>query len=188
MDCGRARPQLMVSAAMTFTENWFGEGSCNTLVSLASNVGNVDGEIVEIGSWEGRSTCALANAVYPRIVHAVDHWKGSPGEPSEQLAQGRDVYKRWQANVKQLTKGNVIAHRMGWRDYPIPPTAFVFIDAEHSYQEVRDCVAAFLPHLVSGGIICGDDSHHEPVRRALFDVLPAWSIYVQTTVWSWRKP
>jgi predicted O-methyltransferase YrrM len=173
---------------MTFTEQWFGPESCKGLVALAGLIADVEGEIVEIGSWEGRSTCALANAVHPRVVHAVDHWHGSPGEPSAELAAGRDVFATWAANVAELTAGNVVAHRMGWRDYtPADSVAFVFIDAEHSYTEVRDTVNAYLPLMAAGGVICGDDVHHSPVRQALFEVLPALEIYTQATLWSWRK-
>lgn len=173
---------------MRFTEEWFGVESCKGLVMLADLVADVAGEIIEIGSWEGRSTCTLANAVYPRVVHAVDHWQGSPGELSAPLAAERDVYAAWAANVNELTAGNVVAHRMGWRDYtPDGPVAFVFIDAEHSYTEVRDTVNAYLPLMVSGGVICGDDAHHPPVRQALFEVLPVNEIYTQATLWSWRK-
>ena len=61
---------------------------------------------------------------------------------------------------------------MGWRDYfaaDDSPCRFVFIDAEHSYDEVRATLDVVIPLVVSGGIICGDDVHHPPVRQALID-------------------
>ena len=176
---------------MTFLEEWFGPDSQTYLGELAVSVTDVEGLIVEIGCWQGRSTVALANAVAPRTVHAVDTWQGSPGEVSAALAASRDVFAEFQANVAELTAGNVEIHRMGWRDF-LPtvsePVAFAFIDAEHSYREVYDNVAALIPMMASGGVLCGDDMHHPPVRRALLDLLPADEVWACTTVWSWRKP
>lgn len=159
---------------MSFAEQWFSDASCEALAGLAGAVSHLDGRVVEIGSWQGRSTCALANAVHPEVVHAVDTWQGSPGEVSRVLATARDVYSEFQANVAALTAGNVVTHRMGWRDYVTFPTAtkFLFIDAEHTYVEVRDNIAAFLPMMVEGGIVCGDDAHHPPVQRAVLEVFP----------------
>jgi predicted O-methyltransferase YrrM len=172
---------------MTFTEEWFGVASQQHLAELAKSA--PEGLIVEIGSWEGRSTVALANAVYPRVVHAVDTWAGSPGEVSARLAAERDVYATWQANVAELTAGNVIAHRMDWREYVHDLTTmelavgFAFIDAEHTYREVYDNIAALRPLMAPGGIICGDDAHHPPVREAVLAHFP--EAVQKATVWSW---
>lgn len=156
---------------MTFTEDWFGATSCESLASLARSTAGLDGLVVEIGSWEGRSTLALAGAVAPDFVHAVDTWRGSPGEISEVLAAERDVYATFLANV---AGHNVVPWRMDWRDYFAArdsPLRFVFIDAEHSYAEVRDTIATVLPRMVPGGVVCGDDNHHEPIRRAVIECL-----------------
>lgn len=174
-----------------FTEDWFCEASCEVLAGLVRSVAEVDGLIVEIGSWEGRSTVAMAAAAHPRIVHAVDTWRGSPGEISEVLAGQRDVYAQFCANVAAFSAGNVEAHRAGWRDY-LPtitrPVALAFVDAEHTYAEVHDNIAALMPLMASGGVICGDDVNCLPVRRAVADLLNPHRVDVKATVWSWRAP
>jgi hypothetical protein len=173
-----------------FTENWFDAPSQQALAQLTHEVWDVPGDIIEIGSWEGRSTVALANAAHPRIVHAVDTWAGSPGEISSELAERRDVFARWQTNIDHYTKGNVWPHRMGWRDY-LPTldglVALAFIDAEHTYSEVKDNIEALLPHIAAGGVICGDDAHHPPVRAAVADAL-GFEIGYAATLWIWRTP
>ncbi len=178
----RARPDV------TFTEDWFGAPSCEALARLVKRVADVPGLIVEIGSWEGRSTIAMANAAYPRQVEAVDTWAGSPGEISADLARDRDVYATWCQNVVKATKGNVLEHVMGWRDY-FPtidqPVALVFIDAEHTYEEVRDTIEAFRPLMAPGGIICGDDVHHPPIVRAVVDTLGS-DVTVDASLWIWK--
>jgi predicted O-methyltransferase YrrM len=174
----------------TFGEEWFCQQSQDLLAELGRSVKDVDGLIIEIGSWAGRSTCALANAVYPRVVHAVDTWAGSPGEISSELAAQRDVFAQWRANVAEFTKGNVIAHRMGWREY-LPkigqPVALVFIDAEHTEVEVRENIAAVLPLVAPSGVICGDDVHHAPVRAGVVANLKVREVNVGATLWWWRR-
>jgi predicted O-methyltransferase YrrM len=159
---------------LTFTEEWFSDAACDVLGALAAKVRMLRGRIVEIGSWEGKSTCALANASFPGVVHAIDTWAGSPGESSEQLAAERDVYETFTRNVAELTQGNVRPHRTNWRDYfrhAAFPCRLVFIDAEHTYREVFDTITKVRPLMVPGGVICGDDWHHPPIRQAVADTL-----------------
>lgn len=176
---------------MTFTEEWFSLDSCRALASLARSTNTFIGRVIEVGCWEGRSTIALANAVHPDDVQAVDTWEGSPGEPSATLARGRDVHATFTENVAALTKGNVVVHRMGWRDYfaTARPSAirFLHIDAAHTYDEVHDNVLAAKPLLVAGGIICGDDAHHTPVLDAARDALGG-DLQYDATLWIWREP
>ena len=170
-----------------FVEQWFCEASQEALADLGRSVTDVDGLVLEIGAWTGRSTCALARAIAPRVVHSVDTWQGSPSEISAGLAANRDVFAQWQRNVAMFTRGNVVGHRMGWREF-VPtitdPVALAFIDAEHTYTEVADNIRALLPLVAAGGVLCGDDAHHPPVRQAVADTL---GTFEQTaTLWVWR--
>lgn len=181
-----------------FVENWFPTESCAALARLAVSVADIEGMIVEIGSWEGRSTIALANAAHPRTIQAVDTWAGSPGEISADLASKRDVFAKWSANVQHYTKGNVQANRMPWRQFhndmrnagpfDTPPIALLFIDAEHTYDEVHDTVLSFLPYMAPGSVICGDDSHHPPIRHAIDDLFGIGTLEFEATLWIHRMP
>lgn len=170
---------------MKFTENWFCQQSQDRLAMLAATA-PLGGSIVEFGSWEGRSSVALANAVAPLTVHCVDTWAGSPGEISAELAANRDVHSTFCENTAGL---NIEAHRMGWRDYVNGgPVSLLFIDFEHTYQELFDCLTAYIPQMMSGGIICGDDWHHPPIQQALRECFDPNAVEILATVWSWRKP
>lgn len=172
----------------TFTEEWFSVYDQEALTECARSVADLNGAVIEIGSWEGRSTITLAAAIWPCQMHAVDTWEGSPGEISEELAASRDVYATFLANIAEATAGNVIPHRMGWREFMADwtdPIRLVFIDAEHTYTEVRDNILACLPHMVAGGVICGDDAHHPPVRQAVVDTLG--NAFQTSKVWHWTK-
>ncbi len=174
------------TAGLIFHEDWFSDASCTALAELVRQVGDVPGRIIEVGSWEGRSTIALAHAT-DRPIHAVDTWAGSPGEISAELAEGRDVYQTWLSNVGMTTDGNVVEHRMGWREYrelDDSPVALLFIDAEHTYREVADNIDAYLPLMSPGGIICGDDAHHPPIVQAVSERFPG--AYRVASLWVHR--
>jgi predicted O-methyltransferase YrrM len=159
---------------MRFDEEWFGPASQKAVAGLVARTRALPGEVVEIGCWQGRSTIAIARAAWPKIVHAVDTWDGSPGEISADIADGRDVFAEFTENIDELTRGNVEVHRMGWRDYFAAdhgPVRFCHIDAEHTYREVYDNIQAVLPLMVPGGILCGDDAHHPPVIQAVDELL-----------------
>jgi len=172
-----------------FVEQWFCEASQEALADIGRSVANIDGLVLEVGAWTGRSTCALARAINPRVVHSVDTWQGSPSEISAGLAANRDVFAQWQHNVAMNTRGNVVGHRMGWREF-VPtitdPVALVFIDAEHTFVEVRDNIKAMLPLMSSGGVICGDDAHHPPVLTAALEVLG--EVTRSAALWVYRMP
>jgi len=172
-----------------FQEDWFSPDSCRVLGRLARDVRHLSGAIIEVGCWQGRSTCALANAVHPEVVHAVDTWVGSPGEVSAELAADRDVFAEFTHNIKALTYGNVHPHQMGWREFFKVfdgPTKFCHIDAEHTYSEVCGNIEAVLPLMVPGGVICGDDAHHHPVITAVMDTLGDYER--EASLWIFRCP
>lgn len=171
-----------------FTEDWYPGPSLRVLVKLARRVARLEGRTIEIGCWEGRSTCALANAVFPAPVDAVDTWRGSPGEISADLAQGRDVLATFVENVTSLTRGNVKIHAQDWREYAedLTPVRFLHVDAEHTYREVFDAIEHYRPLMVPGGIICGDDAHHIPVMEAVHEQLAP--VAINATLWWWECP
>lgn len=172
-----------------FREDWFSQASCDVLAGLVAEVATVDGMLLEIGAWEGRSTIAMATAAEPRIVHTVDTWQGSPGEVSALFATKRDVRAQFDVNVAAFTSGNVASHQMGWREFLSACAglfALVFIDGEHSYREVHDAIVAVRSKLSAGAIVCGDDRHHPPVRQAVNDAIGEMRVTCVESLWIWR--
>jgi SAM-dependent methyltransferase len=177
---------------VSFTEDWYFPEQLDVLTRLCRQVSSLRGAIVEVGCWEGRSTIALAQTVAPAKVIAVDTWHGSPDEPDHSRAWNSDnVFETFKRNIAEHTQGNVRYHRIGWRDFFETfkqPVRFIHIDAQHTYEEVRDNVLAVLPHMVDGGIICGHDGWHEPVLRGAHEALESGERYftnikMDCTVW-----
>lgn len=149
-------------------------------------------QIVEVGAWMGRSTCALAaNAPDGASVWAVDTWLGSP-EHQDMLRQRPAGWLQQQflANTAGLP---VIPVRMASVDaarlrqqLQLPPVDLVFIDGGHDYDSVRADIAAWQPLLASGGILCGHDFTEawDGVRRAVREMVPQFRVVEGTAIWT----
>lgn len=146
--------------------------------------------IIEVGSWKGRSTKALA-ASTPGFVYAVDHWKGSKDELDSSHAEaawlGPDgLYNIFAANLAaEIASGKVIPIRAD-SEAAVPILAkalgdrkadMIFIDCDHSYEAVKRDILAYRPLLADGGILCGHD--YEPggpgVIQAVNELVPGFS-------------
>lgn len=158
---------------MRFDEVWIDDEQLNRLADLVKSTAHLDGEVVEIGVWQGLSTITLMNAIAPACVHAVDHWQGdsSIGKGIDpQWAASRDNYGIFLNNVREGTSGNVVVHKMGWREFVADfklPIRFLHLDATHTADEVSDNIAALLPLAVPRAIFAGDDLHWPEVAEGV---------------------
>jgi predicted O-methyltransferase YrrM len=127
------------------------------------------GSAIEIGVHQGLSAIPIARSIYPATLHAVDHWEGSTDFRPEMLE--RDNYGIFLSNIAEGTKGNIQVHKQDWPDFAAEWTGhvgFLHLDAEHTRAEVYDQIKAFLPHMMPGSVMAGDDYNwpgvHEGVR------------------------
>ena len=184
-----------------FHEDWFGAPQCILLTEKAKLVEKLEGKIIEIGCWEGRSTVALANALYPQELIAVDTWQGNFDEQPDHitvlLARERDVFNEFKINIAECTKGNVISQRMDcfvFLGSLQDRIKFAHIDASHDYVSVKQALRMIIPKLITGGIICGDDyltAHKDRedlqggVQKAVMDMCPGHEVI--DNFWWWIK-
>jgi predicted O-methyltransferase YrrM len=123
-----------------------------------------EGDVVEIGSWLGRSTAFLAQACEDTdngVVHAIDSFRGSPGTERLLPAPPDEMERAMRANIERVG----LAHRVVVHPKPSQearegvrgPVRMLFIDGEHTHEAVsRDLEYADL--LVPGGILVLDDA------------------------------
>jgi hypothetical protein len=135
-------------------KGWTTEKELQFLHEMAQNAS----EIVEIGSWKGQSTKVLLDASQG-VVHAVDHFNGSPTDESKGFAQVQDVYAQFLENVGHYE--NLKVHRMSSMDavseFEDGSIDMVWIDADHSHEGCSKDIDAWLPKVKNGGLICGHD-------------------------------
>jgi len=128
------------------------------------------GDIVEVGSWQGRSTIALAQACADSnngIVHAVDTFLGNPGNRKSYIIGSEDLSdleSNFLHNIERAgLKSRVITYAMSSvRAAPLISQAtegirLLHIDGEHSYNSVVSELFLYSQLLIDGGLIVLDD-------------------------------
>jgi predicted O-methyltransferase YrrM len=145
--------------------------------------------IVEIGSWKGRSTHAIASGT-SGVVTAVDTWKGSsdPRDLTHTMAKQEDVFEEFKKNTSQFNgkikvqRGTSLSVAKKVADKSLD---WVFIDAGHTKDEVLADIEAWLPKVKKGGIISGHDYKEDVwmgVVEAVNEAFPKLD-GVEDTIW-----
>ena len=159
------------------TEGWMKPSELEWLAEQASK----HRCIVEVGSWMGRSTTAMAdNMEGSGVIFAVDTWRGSEEHESYLKDKPIDfVYNIFRKNLTvHIESGRVcpvhlpsieaarVFRAIGYADFDM-----VFIDASHDYENVKADIKAWKPLLRSGGLLCGHDWGHPPIVQAVRELL-----------------
>jgi hypothetical protein len=168
-----------ILAAASLIPGWMTEPELRWLAYQAAH----HKRIVEVGSWKGRSTKALAGFT-PGRVFAVDTWEGSPGERAthhaeaserganelladfceyldDEIASGRCVPVR----LPSVRAARVFGHWDGLRP------DMVFLDGDHAYDAVLADLTAWAACAAPGALLSGHDYNWPDVARAVFEVL-----------------
>jgi predicted O-methyltransferase YrrM len=152
---------------MRFDDVWMQPWQTGMLADLAYESRSV-GATIEIGTHQGLSAIPIANAIYPNILHVVDHWEGSTD--FRDYMRIRDNYGIFKNNVVEGTQGNIIIHKQDWRDFALEWTdqiGFLHLDAEHTQDEVSSQIISFLQYMPEGSILAGDDYNWPGVRASV---------------------
>ena len=152
---------------MRFDDVWMQPWQIGVLSDLAFRARNV-GSAIEIGTHQGLSAIPIANAIYPKTLHVVDHWEGSTD--FRDYMRIRDNYSIFTDNVAEGTQGNIEVHKQDWRDFAIEWTdqiGFLHLDAEHTEAEVLSQIGTFRPYMREGSILAGDDYNWTGVRAGV---------------------
>lgn len=148
-----------------FTNDWFGATGRYIWEKILPQLGPA--RILEIGSYEGRSTCFLIEALKrPLDIHCVDTWEGGVEHKGIDMPA---VKARFQKNVDFAVANSahdIQVHVHAGRSDAIlsqmqPEYAgyfdFIYIDGSHDAADVLcDAVLAFRL-LRAGGVMCFDD-------------------------------
>jgi predicted O-methyltransferase YrrM len=186
MVCGTKEPRMLTDAALTLelrAAAAYAEASARfnaiegylhplegfALARLAA-AGEGVGEIVEIGSFMGRSTAWLAwgaASTGRERVTAIDHFMGSPEHQKGQPWECKDVVEsgstlaRFRTNIEKAgVAGHVdaiVAPSLQARRSWTKPIRLLFIDGDHSYDASRADFEAWSPLVVHRGCIALHD-------------------------------
>lgn len=113
----------------------------------------VDGVIVELGSYFGKSTCTLAEWCRGTTkVHAVDMWDNrNMGKEmkADTFAEFSKNIEPWKDRIHPIREDTVAAAK----NFKGPVIDLLFIDANHSYTACLADLEAWYPLVKVGGTI-----------------------------------
>jgi predicted O-methyltransferase YrrM len=130
----------------------------------------LQGDVIEIGSWQGYSTSFLARAVAESRngrLYAIDHFRGNVGKESAYVVGKSDLSdlpRKFSDNMQRLGLLQTVrlmempnreaAERLRREQIRV---RFLFIDGDHTREGVQRDVDLFFPFLMKGSIVVFDD-------------------------------
>jgi predicted O-methyltransferase YrrM len=131
---------------------------------------DIEGDILEIGAWQGKSTSYLARAVLDSSngnMFAVDHFMGNVGKEHLYFIEvgGANLKTQFEDNMLTLGLNEVItllpySSELAYSKLQSRSLRFLFIDGDHSEMGVKKDIELFCPLVCSGGIVVFDDFNH----------------------------
>ena len=144
-----------------FAENWFTYPGLYKQMVKKFPTGS---KFVEIGCWKGKSsaymTIEIINSGKNIDFYCIDVWDNSSEDLK--MLDTTHIYEVFLSNMKPLNE-HFIPIRMpsveAAKHFKDNSLDFVFIDADHSYESIKEDIIAWLPKVKEGGILAGHDYH-----------------------------
>jgi SAM-dependent methyltransferase len=190
---------------------WMPEHELRVIEDLARRV-KPHGNVVEVGSFCGRSSWCWAKSVHPTVkVHCLDIWDPSAHPYHPPVAGEKDsdlgrfgMASDWREAIGSLENfqrytadcPNIVAHRGAspgdFASWPPASADLVFLDGVHHNPTFARDLEFWWERLKPGGIFCGDD-HARTHPDVIFTVLDfatqlRLNYAVKGRLWITQKP
>lgn len=122
-----------------------------------------NGVIVEIGSWKGKSTAALALGAakaHQESVYAIDPHKILPEEGYLEGTQAEFLANIERVGVQSRVVPMMMTSEEAARDWH-RPIRLLWIDGDHRYESTKLDFSLWEAHLIEGGIL----AMHDTIRK-----------------------
>ena len=178
-------------------EGWFSESDKNIYDKMINKY--QDGDIfIEVGSFKGRSSSIMAvniaNSNKDIKFYCVDTWIGSEEHQKGASHEDKDVVNgklldTFLNNTKTVSKyitpiqKTSIEAANSFNDKSI---SFVFIDASHDYENVKNDINAWYPKIKSDGTLAGHDWPYPPIVKAVTEFAEKNSLLINVSESIWE--
>lgn len=123
--------------------------------------------VVEIGSWQGKSTYCILSGLNSGKVYAIDPFNASGGEDwnedeYQQKARGIDLLETFKTNVSKFLEAGRVEIRKGFSNEfnnEFEQIDFLFIDGDHSIKGCKEDYDLYSHKVSRGGYIAFHDYH-----------------------------
>jgi predicted O-methyltransferase YrrM len=138
-------------------------------------------KFLELGCWKGRSAAFMAveiiNSNKNIEFYCVDSWKGDKVGGVGKV----DVYDEFVKNMQPvLDKINIVRELSvdAAKQFPDHSLDFVFIDASHDYESVKEDFEVWFPKMKKGGMMAGHDYGYPSVKKAIDECLDKYNMHL----------
>lgn len=178
-----------------FGENWFTYPNlyCDMVKKFPAG-----SKFVEVGCWKGKSTAfmcvEIANSNKNIDFYCVDTWEGSIEHKDNSTLN--TLFETFLSNMNSLKnyyiplKMTSIEASAKFKDNSLD---FVFIDASHTYEDVKNDIINWLPKVKPGGILAGHDYYNNEydyfpgVKRAVDEIFSKSKLILKENCWIYLK-
>jgi MMP 1-O-methyltransferase len=167
-------------------EGWQAEGEAELLYRTAK-AARVDGVILEIGSYKGKSTVCLASGSFEgarKPVFAVDPHLTDYEQKNHN--QGRSSFEDFKANIERAGVAHMITPIVKRSEEAVKewdrPIAVLWIDGDHSYEAATRDFKDWSPFVTPGGTVLFHDSTYPAVDRVVRECLLASGRFRRTGI------
>jgi hypothetical protein len=150
--------------------------------------------IVELGSWKGRSTHALASGC-TGMVFAIDHFQGTEYLRSSSMKEAVEgtIKQQFLTNLDSFTnvcccEGDTAKAAVAFGEAASNPIDMLFVDADHSYSAVKAELLAWWQ--IPRKLLAGHDRYENGLPRIVSELLLA-GVKIEPgpgTLWFVRDP
>ncbi len=137
-------------------------GEAEFLCLMSQKVAKPNGIFFEVGSWKGYSSAFIGTIAKKNncTLYCVDHWNGSSNVPHQtQSPDCLEIFRKNMAwlGLKDTVFPLVMSSAIAGKIVKDNTADFIFIDADHRYESIKEDLDIWWPKLKVGGIICGHD-------------------------------
>ncbi|MEM7816503.1 MAG: class I SAM-dependent methyltransferase [Candidatus Aenigmatarchaeota archaeon] len=163
-----------------FIEGWLSEKEALVLYSLVRSLKTTNPIVLEIGSWVGKSSVVLAKAVKRKkgVLYCIDPFDASGDSFSKEnySIKNFNLKEKFLSNIKKSKVEKyvkIIAKKSQdalkeWNN----SVDFIFIDADHSYSNVKEDFVCWSKFLKVGGYIAFHDAKEDLKAKQLNGGVP----------------
>lgn len=168
-------------------ENWF---NYQNIYKEMIHRFKSDSHFIEIGSWKGRSSVYMAveiiNSGYDIKFDCIDTWQGSVEHKNYEIIENNSLFDEFINNIQSVSHiinpiklDSVTASKL----YENASLDFIFIDASHEYEDIKNDILHWKPKVKKNGILAGHDYKWPDVKRAVGEIFNIDKVIKKEQCW-----
>ena len=171
-------------------DGWFSAGDIDFYRYIYGELVPLKGRTCEVGVHRGRSICCVSDLIRDRQLSVVcvdpwELWELATGDEKESFFKAVARFEI-EDNIEAQVTHSLDAAGLYGREFD-----FVFLDGDHSYENVKAELQVWESKIKAGGYIGGHDFHmYEGVTKAVMERYPSNRIMVRmdSQIWLVRLP